>query len=123
MPQRTIPERNSKRERTVLPTRCFAPPATRSSSPEHILGRPHGRFLHMEYSKHDMPQQAVRSVVEAIFALRSLARFGMLSKNLAFSRGLERHRRKQMGFMCEHWPKSVLRLKIGQKGKKVGFVF
>ena len=40
-------------------------PARHQLPPENILGNPNRLFIHVEYSKNDMPKKAVRSIVEA----------------------------------------------------------
>merc|ERR1711966_82896 len=62
--KRMILESNSKLESQLLLPHCFKPPSA-SAPPENTFGNSNRLFIHMEYSKNDMPKKAVRSIVEA----------------------------------------------------------
>ena len=79
-----ILESNSKLERKLLLPRCFTLPTT-SSPPKIILGGPNRLFIHMEYSKNDIPKKAVRSIVEATLQ-DTIDEMGISQITVAYSR-------------------------------------
>ena len=80
-----ILESNSKlsRKTTLLP-HCFTPPAT-SSTLQNTLNSPNRLFIHVEYSKNDIPIQAVRTIVEATLK-DTIDELGVSQITVAYSR-------------------------------------
>ena len=82
--KRMILEQNNKLERQTL---LLAHPATlpTNSALETTLERPNRLFIHMEYSRNDMPKKAVRSIVEATLS-NTLEDLQISQTTVAYSR-------------------------------------
>jgi len=79
--KRIILESNSKLEKQSLQpnlSAMFANPPEDATSPDRL-------FIHMEYSKNDMPKKAVRSIVNATLS-NTLTELGISQTTVAYSR-------------------------------------
>ena len=82
--KRMILESNSKLERTLLLPRCLTPYTT-SPALQNTSSSPNRLFIHMEYSKNDIPKKAVRSIVEATLQ-ETIDELGISQITVAYSR-------------------------------------
>ena len=82
--KRMILENNDKLERqTLLPAYRTTLPT--NSALENTLERPNRLFIHMEYSRNDMPKKAVRSIVDATLS-NTLEDLQISQTTVAYSR-------------------------------------
>ena len=79
--KRIILESNSKLERLALLPRATLP----TPPADNPINSPNRLFIHMEYSKNDMPKKAVRSIVDATLS-HTLKELNVTQTTVAYSR-------------------------------------
>ena len=82
--KRMILESNNKLERQILLPNHPTTLSTNSAL-ENILESPNRLFIHMEYSRNDMPKKAVRSIVDATLS-NTLEEINISQTTVSYSR-------------------------------------